>query len=172
MSDRVDEWLMSHLTEYDGKPLVSVAKGELDLGKLEDKEEQQKLKDAEKSYKDLLKRMQDTLGDKIKEVRISHRLTDSPSCLVVEQHDMAVSMQKILKQAGHQLPEIQPVLEVNPDHPLVKRLNDETDTKRFEDWTRILFDQAMLSEGGQLDDPAAFVSRMNELLLLLTLEGK
>ena len=172
MSDRVDEWLMSHLTEYDGKPLVSVAKGELDLGKLEDKEEQQKLKDAEKSYKDLLKRMQDTLGDKVKEVRISHRLTDSPSCLVVEQHDMAVSMQKILKQAGHQLPEIQPVLEVNPDHPLVKRLNDETDTKRFEDWTRILFDQAMLSEAGQLDDPAAFVSRMNELLLLLTLEGK
>ena len=172
MSDRVDEWLMSHLTEYDGKPLVSVAKGELDLGKLEDKEEQQKLKDAEKSYKDLLKRMQDTLGDKIKEVRISHRLTDSPSCLVVEQHDMAVSMQKILKQAGHQLPEIQPVLEVNPDHPLVKRLNDETDAKRFEDWTHILFDQAMLSEGGQLDDPAAFVSRMNELLLLLTLEGK
>jgi molecular chaperone HtpG len=110
MSDRVDEWLMSHLTEYDGKPLDSVAKGELDLGKLEDKEEQNKLKEAEKSYKDLLKRMQDTLGDKVKEVRISHRLTDSPSCMVVEQHDMAVSMQKILKQAGHQLPEIQPIL--------------------------------------------------------------
>jgi molecular chaperone HtpG len=171
MSDRVDEWLMSHLQEYDGKPLVSVAKGELDLGKLEDKEEQNKLKQAEKSYKDLLKRMQDILGDKVREVRVSHRLTDSPSCLVVEQHDMAVSMQKILKQAGHQLPETQPVLEVNPDHPLVKRLNDEADAERFEDWTHILFDQAMLSEGGQLDDPAAFVGRMNELLLLLSLEG-
>jgi len=172
MSDRVDEWLMSHLREYDGKPLVSVAKGELDLGKLEDKEEQNKLKQAEKSYKDLLKRMQDILGDKVREVRVSHRLTDSPSCLVVEQHDMAVSMQKILKQAGHQLPEIQPVLEVNPDHPLVKRLNHEAEAKRFEDWTYILFDQAMLSEGGQLEDPAAFVGRMNELLLLLSLEGK
>jgi len=172
MSDRVDEWLMSHLQEYDGKPLVSVAKGELDLGKLEDKEEQKKIKEAEKSYKDLLKRMQDILGDKVKEVRVSHRLTDSPSCLVVEQHDMAVSMQKILKQAGHQLPEMQPVLEVNPDHPLVKRLNDEAEAKHFEDWTHILFDQAMLSEGGQLDDPAAFVGRMNELLLLLSLESK
>ena len=172
MSDRVDEWLMSHLTEYDGKPLVSVAKGELDLGNLEDKEEQEKIKQAEESYKDLLQRMQDTLGEQVKEVRVSHRLTDSPSCMVVEQHDMAVSMQKILKQAGHQLPEIKPILEVNPDHPLVKRLNDEADEKRFEDWTRILFDQALLSEGGQLDDPAAFVSRMNELLLLMTGDDK
>ena len=172
MSDRVDEWLMSHLTEYDAKPLVSVAKGELDLGNLEDKEEQEKIKAAEESYKDLLQRMQDMLGDKVKEVRISHRLTDSPSCMVVEQHDMAVSMQKILKQAGHQLPDIQPILEVNPDHPLVQRLNDEADEKRFEDWTRILFDQALLSEGGQLDDPAAFVSRMNELLQLLTVDDK
>ena len=170
MTDRVDEWLMSHLTEYDGKLLVSVAKGELDLGNLEDKEEQEKIKQAEESYKDLLQRMQETLGDKVKEVRISHRLTNSPSCMVVEQHDMAVSMQKILKQAGHQLPDIQPILEVNPDHLLVKRLNDETDEKRFEDWSRILFDQALLSEGGQLDDPAAFVSRMNELLLLLTVD--
>jgi molecular chaperone HtpG len=168
MSDRVDEWLMSHLTEYDGKQFVSVAKGELDLGNLEDKEEQEKIKQAEASYKDLLKRMQDTLGDKVKEVRISHRLTNSPSCMVVEQHDMAVSMQKILKQAGHQLPDIQPILEINPDHLLVKRLKDEQNHKRFEDWTQILFDQALLSEGGQLDDPAAFVSRMNELLLLLT----
>ena len=172
MTDRVDEWLMSHLTEFDGKPLVSVAKGELDLGNLEDKEEQEKIKQAEESYKDLLQRMQDTLGDKVKEVRVSHRLTDSPSCMVVEQQDMAVSMQKILKQAGHQLPEIQPILEVNPDHLLVKRLNDEKDEKRFEDWTRILFDQALLSEGGQLDDPAAFVGRMNELLLLMTGDDK
>ena len=172
MTDRVDEWLMSHLTEFDGKKLVSVAKGELDLGNLEDKEEQEKIKQAEESYKDLLQRMQDTLGEQVKEVRVSHRLTNSPSCMVVEQQDMAVSMQKILKQAGHQLPEIQPILEVNPDHLLVKRLNDETDEKRFEDWTRILFDQALLSEGGQLDDPAAFVGRMNELLLLMTGDDK
>lgn len=172
MSDRVDEWMMSHLNEYDGKQLVSVAKGDLDLGDLEDKEEKKKIKQAEKEYKDLLKRMQDTLDDKVKEVRISHRLTDSPSCLVVEQHDMAVSMQKLLKQAGHALPESKPILEINPDHPLVKRLRDEDVAQRFEDWTRILFDQALLSEGGQLDDPAAFVNRMNELLLLLTLEGK
>ena len=172
MTDRVDEWLMSHLTEFDGKKLVSVAKGELDLGNLEDKEEQEKIKQAEESYKDLLQRMQDTLGEQVKEVRVSHRLTNSPSCMVVEQQDMAVSMQKILKQAGHQLPEIQPVLEVNPDHLLVKRLNDEKDEKRFEDWTRILFDQALLSEGGQLDDPAAFVGRMNELLLLMTGDDK
>lgn len=171
MYERVDEWMMSHLNEYDGKQLVSVAKGDLDLGDLEDKEEKKKIKQAEKEYKDLVKRMQDTLDDKVKEVRISHRLTDSPSCLVVEQHDMAVSMQKLLKQAGHALPESKPILEINPDHPLVKRLRDEDVAQHFEDRTRILFDQALLSEGGQLDDPAAFVKRMNELLLF-TLEGK
>ncbi len=172
MFDRVDEWMMSYLTEYDGKTLVSVAKGELDLGELEDKEEKKKLKEAEKSCKKLIKRMQDCLGDKVKEVRVSHRLTDSPSCLVVEQHDMAVSMQKLLKQAGHTLPQVKPILEINPQHPLVKRLDDESSEQRFTDWTHILFDQAMLSEGGQLEDPGAFVRRMNELLLLLTLEGK
>lgn len=167
MYDRVDEWMMSHLQEYAGKQLVSVAKGEMDLGDLEDKEEKKKIKQAEKKYKDLLKRMQDTLGDRVKEVRISHRLTDSPSCLVVEQHDMAVSMQKLLKQAGHTLPESRPILEVNPDHPLVKRLREEEADQRFADWTWILFDQALLSEGGQLEDPAAFVKRINELLLSL-----
>ena len=172
MYDRVDEWMMSHLNEYDGKQLVSVAKGDLDLGDLEDKEEKKKIKQAEKEYKDLLKRMQKTLGDKVKEVRVSHRLTDSPSCLVVEEHDMAVSMQKLLKQAGHALPESKPILEINPDHPLVRRLKEEENEQRFGDWTNILFDQALLSEGGQLEDPAAFVNRMNELLLLLTLEGK
>jgi molecular chaperone HtpG len=168
MSDRVDEWMMSYLQEYDGKSLVSVAKGQLDLGELEDQEDKKKIEEAEKSYKDLLEKMQSTLGDKVKEVRISHRLTDSPSCLVVEQHDMNVSMQKILKQAGHALPDINPILEINPEHPLVKRLNDEQSDDKFSDWSFLLFDQAMLSEGGQLEDPAAFVSRMNQLLLLMS----
>ena len=168
MSDRVDEWMMSYLQEYDGKSLVSVAKGQLDLGELEDQDDKKKIEEAEKSYKDLLEKMQATLGEKVKEVRVSHRLTDSPSCLVVEQHDMNVSMQKILKQAGHALPEVHPILEINPDHPLVKRLNDEQSDDKFNDWSFLLFDQAMLSEGGQLEDPAAFVSRMNQLLLLMS----
>jgi molecular chaperone HtpG len=109
--------------------------------------------------------MKETLEGKVKEVRVSHRLTSSPSCLVVEQQDMAVSMQKILKQAGHEVPNLEPILEINTEHPLVKKLNDEQDSDKFADWTNILFDQAFLSEGGQLDDPAAFVARMNQLLL-------
>ena len=167
MSDRVDEWMMSFLNEYEGKSLVSVAKGEVDLGKLEDKEEQEKAEAASKDYKDLLKQMKDILGEKVKEVRVSHRLTDSPSCLVVEQHDMAVSMQKLLKQAGHSVPDSQPILEINPEHMLVKRLKDETDNERVADWTHILFDQAMLSEGGQLEDPVTFVKRMNDVFAMM-----
>jgi len=167
MSDRVDEWMMSFLNEYEGKKLVSVAKGEVDLGKLEDKEEQKKAEAASEDYKELLKHMQEILGDKVKEVRVSHRLTDSPSCLVVEEHDMAVSMQKLLKQAGHSVPDTQPILEINPEHMLVKRLKDETDSERVADWTHILFDQAMLSEGGQLEDPVTFVKRVNDLFALM-----
>ncbi|MBI1422849.1 MAG: molecular chaperone HtpG [Gammaproteobacteria bacterium] len=167
MSDRVDEWMMSFLNEYDGKSFVSVAKGEIDLGKLEDKEEQKKAEAASKDYKDLLKQMKEVLGDKVKEVRVSHRLTDSPSCLVVETHDMAVSMQKLLKQAGHSVPDTQPILEINPEHLLVKRLKDEAQGERFADWTYILFDQAMLSEGGQLEDPVTFVKRVNDLLAIM-----
>lgn len=163
LSDRVDEWMMSFFNEYEGKSLVSVAKGEVDLGKLEDKEEQKKAEAASKDYKELLKEMQEILGGKVKEVRVSHRLTDSPSCLVVEQHDMAVSMQKLLKQAGHAIPDSQPILEINPEHLLVKRLKAETDKERIADWTHILFDQAMLSEGGQLEDPVTFVKRMNDV---------
>lgn len=167
MSDRVDEWMMSYLSEYDGKSMTSVAKGEIDLGKLEDKEEQAKSKEAEKEYKDLLSKMKETLGSKVKEVRISNRLTDSPSCLVVEKHDINVSMQKLLKQVGQNVPNLEPILELNPDHPLVKRLKDETNDQRFADLAHVLFDQAMLSEGGQLEDPASFVKRMNDLLLIL-----
>jgi molecular chaperone HtpG len=167
MHDRVDEWMMSYLNEFDGKPLVSVAKGAVDLGKMEDKEEKKKVEKAAKDYQDVLKQMKELLGDKVKEVRVSNRLTDSPSCLVVEEHDMAVSMQKLLKQAGHNVPNLEPILELNIEHPLVMRLKDEADEARFADWTHLLFDQAMLSEGGQLDDPSSFVKRMNELLLLM-----
>ncbi len=165
MHDRVDEWMMSYLNEYDGKTFVNIAKGELDLGELQDKEEKKKAEKAAKDYKKLLKKMKETLGDKVKEVRVSTRLTDSPSCLVVDQNDMAVSMQKILKQAGHEVPNIEPILEINVEHPLLKRLADEKDDTRFGDMSHLLFDQAMLSEGGQLEDPVSFVSRMNQLLL-------
>jgi len=172
MSDRVDEWMMSYLNEFDGKQFASVAKGAVDLGDLEDKEEKKKVEKAEKEYKDLLTRMKKTLGKKVKEVRISSRLTDSPSCLVVEEQEMNVSMQNLLKQAGHTVPDLEPIMEINAEHPLVKRLNDEKDDTRFEDLSHVLFDQAMLSEGGQLEDPATFVNRMNELLLLMGKESK
>ena len=164
MYDRVDEWMMSFMEEYEGKPFVSVAKGALDLGELEDQEEKEKAEKAEQDYKSLLERMQKVLEGKVKEVKVSHRLTDSPSCLVVAEHDMAMSMQKLLKQAGHNVPNIEPVLEINPDHPLVTRLQKVEDEQDFNDWSRILFEQAMLSEGGQLEDPVAYVSRVNRLL--------
>lgn len=164
MYDRVDEWMMSFMDEYNGKPFVSVAKGALDLGELEDQEEKEKVEQAEKDYKALLERMQAVLEGKVKEVKVSHRLTDSPSCLVVSENDMAMSMQKLLKQAGHNVPNIEPSLEINPDHALVKRLQNVDDEQQFNDWSLILFEQAMLSEGGQLEDPVAYVSRVNRLL--------
>ncbi|VAX01431.1 Chaperone protein HtpG [hydrothermal vent metagenome] len=164
MHDRVDEWMMSYLDEYSEKKFASIAKGEVDLGELEDKEDKEKAEAASKDYKDLLAKMKETLGETVKEVRISNRLTDSPSCLVVEEQDMAVSMQKILKQAGHSLPDVHPILEINPEHMLVQQLKEKIDDESFGDWAHLLFDQAMLSEGGQLDDPVGFVKRMNGLL--------
>ncbi len=163
--DRVDEWLMSHLNEFDGKALVSVAKGTLDLGKFEDKEEQKKAEEAEQTCKTLIDAMKTALGERVKAVRISQRLTDSPACLVVEDQDMAVSMQKMLKQAGHDVPDIQPVLEINPGHPIIELLRSDNDTAQINEWSQVLFEQAMLAEGGQLDDPAGFVARMNALYL-------
>jgi molecular chaperone HtpG len=165
MGDRVDEWMMSFLDEFDGKPLQSIAKGELDLGELEDEQEKEEAKKSQEEHKDLLERMQQALGDKVKEVRVSHRLTRSPSCLVVEQHDMNLSMQKILKQAGQNVPTMKPILEINSEHPLVRQFENEQDEQRFSDWAHVLLDQATLSEDGQLDDPASFVSRLNELML-------
>jgi molecular chaperone HtpG len=168
LSDRVDEWLVSHLPEYDGKPLASVAKGELELDKLADEAEKEAAKKTEDEYADMVKRMKDVLDARVNEVRVSQRLTESPSCLVMGEHDMAVHMQQMLKQAGHEVPAVKPILEINPGHPLVSRLKNEADDTRFADWSNILLDQAMLSEGGQLEDPVGFVNRLNDLLQSMT----
>ncbi|MDH4275463.1 MAG: molecular chaperone HtpG [Gammaproteobacteria bacterium] len=168
LSDRVDEWWVSHITDYEGKTLQSVAKGALDLGDLADAEEKQKQDAAAEEAKDLPERFKKVLGDKVKEVRFSHRLTRSPSCLVVEDQDMAVNLQRMLKAAGHAVPTSNPILELNPTHPLVVKLKGVDDDARFSDWANLLFEQASLAEGGQLDDPAAFVGRMNDLLMTAT----
>ncbi|SCZ49960.1 molecular chaperone HtpG [Thiohalomonas denitrificans] len=167
LHERVDEWFTSSLTEYDGKPLKSVTKGELDLGELEDEEEKKEKEKVAKDFEDVLKRVKDTLGDKVNEVRVTHRLTDSPACVVTGEDEMSANLERILKSVGQNAPDIKPTLELNPEHPLVSRLKEEQDEKRFGDWTNILFDQAWLAEGGQLEDPAAFVGRLNELLLEL-----
>jgi molecular chaperone HtpG len=162
-SDRVDEWVVSNLFEFQGKSLVSVAKGDLDLGALEDEaEKEQQAKDAD-SFKDLIDKIKTTLGDKVKEVRVTHRLTDSPACLVAGEHDMNANLARLLKAAGQAAPTSQPILEINPQHPVVQRLKAEE--KHFDDWASVLFDQALLAEGGQLDDPASFVKRVNHLML-------
>jgi molecular chaperone HtpG len=168
LHDRVDEWMVSHLTEFDGKALASVAKGELDLGKLSDEDEQKSAQEAETEFKDLVKRIQEALDEDVKEVRISHRLTDSPAVLVLEEHEMAMHLQEVMKQAGHALPASKPILEVNPDHPLVARLKEEQDEAKFADWSHLLFEQALLSEGGHLEDPTVFVKRMNAILVELS----
>lgn len=167
LSDRVDEWLVTSLLEFDGKQLQSVAKGELDLGELEDKQEKESSEKAAEAHKDLLQRMQEVLSEEVKEVRVSHRLTDSPACLVVEEHDMSANLARVLKSVGQDAPQTKPIMEINTAHPLLERLEQETEEERFGDLTKVLFDQAQLAEGGQLDDPAAFVRRLNSLMLKL-----
>jgi molecular chaperone HtpG len=167
MTDRVDEWLMSHLNEFEGKHFQSVAKGALDLDKIASEEEKQEQKQAEDQFKDLLTKVKDVLGDQVKEVRISSRLTDSPACLVVDEHALSSHLERMLRDAGQNVPSSKPYLELNPHHPLVSRLKEETDTTRFSDWTNLLFEQAMLAEGGQLEDPASFIKRLNGLLLAM-----
>ncbi|RKP59306.1 molecular chaperone HtpG [Pararobbsia silviterrae] len=162
LTDRVDEWALSYLTEFDGKPLASVARGDLDLGELSDEEKQAQEK-VSGDLKPLVEKIQDALKDKAKEVRLTFRLTDSPSCLVADEGDMSGYLQRMLKAAGQALPEARPILEINPDHPLVKRLS--ADTPALEDWSHLLFDQALLAEGGVLEDPASYVRRTNALLL-------
>jgi molecular chaperone HtpG len=165
LSDRVDEWLTSNLMEFEGKKLQSVAKGELDLDS--DEESEKELEEKAKSAEKLIKRMKKALQEKVEDVRVTNRLTDSPACIVLNEQDMAMHMQRLLKEAGHDLPSSKPVLEINPDHPIVKKLDTEKSKKKFADWSDILFDQALLAEGGQLDDPAGFVAKLNEMLVTI-----
>ena len=168
LSDRVDEWLMSHLNEYQEKSFASIAKGELDLGEISGEEDKEAQKKKEKEAEKLVERIGKVLQDKVEAVRVSLRLTTSPACIVLNEHDMALYMQHLMKQAGHELPTTKPVLEINPAHTLVRRMEDEQAEDRFEDWAKILLDQAILAEGGQLEDPAAFVHRLNRMIIEIT----
>ena len=164
MSDRVDEWLLGSLTEFEGKKLQSIAKGDLDLGKLESDTEKEIQKKIEEEAKTLVEKIKATLGEQVKDVRVTHRLTDSPACLVASEHDLSGNLARILKAAGQNAPESKPILEINPSHKLVKRLEAESADAVFADLAFVLFDQALLAEGGTLEDPASFVKRMNSLL--------
>jgi molecular chaperone HtpG len=161
LTDRVDEWMLSHLYEFDGKPLQSVAKGAVDLGKLQDEAEKKQAEEAAEAFKPMLEKLQAALKDRAKEVRTTTRLVDSPACLVADEGAMSGHLARMLKQAGQAAPDAKPILEVNPGHTLVKKLDDAA---RFDDLAHLLFDQAVLAEGGQLDDPAAHVQRMTRLL--------
>lgn len=165
LTDRVDEWAVSFLTEFEGKQLQSVAKGGLDLGKLADEEEKKEQEKDAGEYKDLIERIKTALGEKVKDVRVTQRLTESPVCLVADEHDMGMHLERLLKAAGQAVPGSKPILEVNPHHPLVERLKSEADETRFGEWSQVLFDQALLAEGAQLEDPAGFVKRLNQLVL-------
>ncbi|MEA3638525.1 MAG: molecular chaperone HtpG [Lamprobacter sp.] len=171
LSDRVDEWLVNNLHEYKEKHLQSVTKGKLDLGDLADKEEKEKAEKAEKEHGDLLKRLKDSLGDRVEAVRVSTRLVDSPACIVVGEHDMSANLARVLKAVGQDAPSMKPTLEINLEHPMVRRLESESDQGRFDDLGMIMLDQAILSEGGQLDDPSAFVGRLNKLMLNMFMSG-
>jgi len=165
LSDRIDEWLVSHLMEFDGKQFQDVAKGQLDLGELEDEDEKEQKKDVKKEYTSLLDKVSGLLGEEVSEVRVTHRLTNSPACLVVSEDDMGMQMRRVLESAGQSLPETKRIFEINPEHPLVKKLNDEADVDRFNDLAMVLFDQAKLAEGSHLSEPATYVARLNKLLL-------
>jgi molecular chaperone HtpG len=165
LSDKVDEWMLGSLTEFDGKKLQSIAKGDLDLGALESELDKEIQKKIEEEAKSLIERVKTTLGDAVKAVRVTHRLTDSPACLVAGEHDVSGNLARILKAAGQNAPDSKPILELNPTHKLVQRLEAETEEAKFKDLALLVFDQALLAEGGQLDDPASFVRRMNALLV-------
>ena len=169
LSERVDEWLVANLPEYEGKALASVAKGELDLSGLQTDEERKDEARLAGEHRALVAKLKDALGDKVKDVRVSARLTQSPSCLVAGEHEMGGNLARILKAVGQKAPQAKPILEINPAHPMVRRLGEEK--AHFADWGNLLFDQALLAEGGQLDDPAGFVRRMNELMLEMAGEG-
>ena len=168
LTDRVDEWVVGNLREFDGKPLKSVAKGALDLDQLTDADEKKQQEEKTGEYKDLLERIKTSLGDKVTDVRVTMRLTESPACLVVAENELSGNMERLLKAAGQKTPEVKPVLEINPEHPIVGRMKSENDAQRFSDWSTLLFEQALLAEGGQLDDPAGFVRRVNAMMLSMT----
>ena len=168
MYDRIDEWVVATLTEFDGKPLQSVARGDLDLGALGEVDKQGTPEVKDEAHAELLARIKTALGERASDVRVTHRLTDSPACLVSEAHGMSTNLERLLKASGQNVPTSKPILEINPSHPIVERLQSEADGPRFSDWSQILFDQATLAEGGQLDDPATFVKRLNELMLALS----
>ncbi|WP_448250261.1 molecular chaperone HtpG [Thalassotalea agariperforans] len=168
LSDRIDEWLVSHLTEFDGKQLQSVARGGLDLGDMDDEETKQAQEKLEQEFDSVVKRLQETLADKVKEVRISNRLTDSPACIVTDDNDMSSQMIKLMESVGQAVPETKPIFEINAEHDLVKHMADEQDDSQFTQWAEVLFEQALLAERGSLKDPASFVTRLNKLMLSLT----
>lgn len=166
LSDRIDEWLVGHLAEYAGKKLQSVTKGELELPEGEKPADEKKADGESHPERDsVINHVKSVLGERVKEVRLTHRLTSSPACIVADEKDMGLEMARILKMAGQDIPEVKPIFELNPEHALFAKLSQETDDDRFADWTQILFDQALLAEGGQLDDPASFVQRLNRLLV-------
>jgi molecular chaperone HtpG len=171
LHERVDEWVVGHLTEFDGKRLQSVAKGRLELGKLEDEEEKKAQEQDAGEFKELGERIKRALGERVKDVRVTHRLTESPACLVSDEHDLGANLQRILKSVGQKAPDWKPTLEINPRHPLVQRMKADMGSTRLDDMSHILFDQSLLAEGGQVEDPAGFVKRLNELLLELAARG-
>jgi len=161
LTDRVDEWMLSHLFEFEDKPLRSVAKGGVDLGTLQDEAEKKQAEAVAEAFRPVLERLKEALKGRAKDVRVTTRLVDSPACLVVEEGDMSGHLARLLKQAGQEAPSSQPILEVNAGHALVRRLDG---SERFDDLAQVLFDQAVLAEGGQLEDPAGYVRRVNALL--------
>lgn len=169
LSDRVDEWLMAHLNEFEGKKLQSVSQGNLDLGDLEDKKEvEEKKAESEKNFKDVLEKMKKTLGERVKDIRLTHRLIDSPACVVFDENEMSGHMARLMKAAGQAVPTSKPILELNPDHAIVQKVKAEHDAMQFDRWTELLLNQALLAEGEQLENPAAFVKALNALVMSLS----
>ncbi|CAM3712398.1 molecular chaperone HtpG [Rheinheimera salexigens] len=167
LSDRIDEWLVQHLTDFNDKKLRSVAKGGLDLSKLDDEDTKKAQQETEQAFASVIARFKTALGSQVKDVKVSHRLTDSPACVVTDEHDMSTQMIKLMESAGQKVPEVKPIFEINAEHNLVKHIADEQDEQRFKEWSEVLLDQALLAEKGSLKDPASFVNRLNHLLLSL-----
>ncbi|ART61951.1 molecular chaperone HtpG [Kushneria marisflavi] len=163
LSDRIDEWLMTHFTEFDGKSLIDITRGDLDLGDIDSEEEKQAQQESAKAKEGLAERFREALGDQVQEVRVTHRLTESPACVVLPENEMGYQMRRLMEAAGQPVPEVKPILEFNPDHALVARL-ESSEGEAFTDLAHVLFDQAVIAEGGQLDDPAAYVRRLNAML--------